>query len=44
MKIFFTFTISVDPDEMQQYAAFHRLQKCSLRDFPYTKGSPQPID
>ena len=23
MKIFFTFTNSVDPDEMQQHAAFH---------------------
>ena len=23
LKVFFTFTNSVDPDEMQQYAAFH---------------------
>ena len=33
-KIFFTFTNSVDPDEMQHYAAFHLglhcLQKYSL--------------
>ena len=35
LKIFFTFTNSVDPDEMQHYAAFHLdlhcLQKCSFR-------------
>ena len=39
----FTFTNSVDPDEMQQYAAFHLglhcLQKYSFRGFPNTKGS-----
>ena len=41
-KIFFTFTNSVDPDEMQQYAAFylglHCLQKCMFSGFPNTKG------
>ena len=39
---FFTFTNSVDPDEMQHYAAFHLglycLQKFSFRGFPKTKG------
>ena len=34
LKIFFTFTNSVDPDEMQRYAAFHLalhfLQKYSI--------------
>ena len=42
LKIFFTFTNSVDPDEMQHYAAFHLslhcLQKYSFRGFLYTKG------
>ena len=42
LKIFFTFTKSVDPDEMQQYAVFHLglccLQKYSFRGFPNTKG------
>ena len=42
MKVFFTFTNSVDPDEMQHYAAFHPglhcLQKFSLRGFWDTKG------
>ena len=42
LKIFFTFTNSVDPDEMQHYAAFHLglhcLQKYSLWGFPNTKG------
>ena len=42
LKIFFTFTNSVDPDEMQHYAAFHLglhcLQKYSFRGFPDTKG------
>ena len=28
MKIFFTFTNSVDPDEMQHYAAFHLGLHC----------------
>ena len=41
LKIFFTFTRSVDPDEMQHYAAFHLglrcLQKYSFRGFPNTK-------
>ena len=40
-KIFFTFTNSVDPDEMQHYAAFHLglycLQKYSFTSFPNTK-------
>ena len=39
---FVTFTNSVDPDEMQHYAAFHLglhcLQKYSFRGFPNTKG------
>ena len=38
---FFTFTNSVDPDEMQHYAAFqlglHCLQKYWFRGFPNTK-------
>ena len=38
LKIFFTFTNSVDPAEMQHYAAFHLgihcLQKYSFRGFP----------
>ena len=38
----FTFTNSVDPDEMQHYAAFHLgnhcLQKYLFRSFPNTKG------
>ena len=38
----FTFTNSVDPDEMQHDAAFHWalhcLQKYSFRGFPNTKG------
>ena len=42
MKIFFTFTNSVDPDEMQHDAAFHLdlhcLQKYLFRGFPNTKG------
>ena len=41
LKIFFTFTNSVDPDEMQQYAAFHLglhcLQKYLYRGFPEYK-------
>ena len=41
-KICFTFTNSVDPDEMQHYAAFHRglhcLQKYSLRGVLNTEG------
>ena len=41
LKIFFSFTNSVDPDEMQHYAAFHLglycLQKYLLRGFPNTK-------
>ena len=42
LKIFFTFTNSVDPGEMQHYAAFylvlHCLQKYSFRGFPEFKG------
>ena len=42
LKTFFTFTNSVDTDEMQQNAAFHLvlpyLQKYSFRGFPNTKG------
>ena len=42
LKIFFTFTYSVDPDEMQHYAAFHLglhcLQKYLFGDFPNTEG------
>ena len=42
LKIFLTFINSVDPDEMQHYAAFHLglhyLQKYSFRGFPNTKG------
>ena len=42
LKIFFTFTNSVNPDEMQHNAAFqlvlHSLQKYPLRGFSYTKG------
>ena len=37
LKIFFTFSKSVDPDEMQHFAAFHLglhcLQKYSFRGF-----------
>ena len=40
LKICFTFTNSVDPDEMHHYAAFHLglhcLQKYSCRGFPRT--------
>ena len=42
LKTFFTFSNSVDPDEMQHYAAFHLglhcLQKYLFRGFPNTKG------
>ena len=42
LKTFLTFTNSVNPDEMQHYAAFHLglhcLQKYSFRDFPNSKG------
>ena len=42
LKIFFTFTKSVDPDEMQHYAAFHLglhcLQKYLFKGFLNTKG------
>ena len=42
LKIFFTFTNSVDPDEMQHYAAFHLglhcLRKYSFWGFLNTKG------
>ena len=42
LKIFFTFTNSVDPDEMQHNAAFHQglhcMQKYSFSGFPNTKG------
>ena len=41
LKIFFNFTNSVDPDDMQHYSAFHLglncLQKYSFRDFSNTK-------
>ena len=44
LKIFFTFTNSEDPDEMQHYAAFHLglhcLQKFLFRGFP-TQGNTQ---
>ena len=40
-RSFFTFTNSVDPDEMQHYTVFHLslhcLQKYSFRGFPNTK-------
>ena len=40
--IFFTFSNSVDPDEMQHFTAFHLglhcLQKYSFRGFPEYKG------
>ena len=42
LKICFTFTNSVDPDEKQHYAAFHLglhcLSKYPLRGFPEYKG------
>ena len=42
LKIFFAFTKSVDPDGMQQYAAFHLglhcLQKYSFRGFLNTNS------
>ena len=42
LKIFFTYTNSVDPDEMQHYAAFylglHCSQNYSYRGFPEYKG------
>ena len=42
LKISFKFTNSVDPDEMQHYAAFHLglhcLQKYSFMGFPVLKG------
>ena len=42
VKIYFTFRNSVDPDEMQHYAAFHQGLHCLLmylfRGFPNTKG------
>ena len=42
VKIFFTFTNSVDPNEMQYYAAFHldlhSLYKYLFRGSPNTKG------
>ena len=42
LKNFFTFTNSVDPDEMQHYSAFHLdlhcLQKYSFWGFSDTKG------
>ena len=41
-KIIFTFTNSVDPNEMQHYAAFHQglhgLQKHSSSGLPNPKG------
>ena len=42
LKIFYTFTNRVDPDEMQHHAAFnlglHCLQKYSFKGFANTKG------
>ena len=42
LKIFFTFTNNLDPDEMQQYAALYQdlycFQKHSLRGFLNTMG------
>ena len=42
LKIAFVMTNSVDPDEMQQYAAFHLglhcLPKFPLKSFQYTDG------
>ena len=42
LKIFFTFTNSEDPDEMQHHTAFHLgphgLCKYLFRSFPNTKG------
>ena len=40
LKIFFTFTNNVDPDEMQHYVAFHLALHC-FRGFLNTKGSHQ---
>ena len=37
VKIFFTFTNTVDPDEMQHYAAFHLGLHC-LQKYLNTKG------
>ena len=37
-NICFTFSNSVDPGEMQHYAAFHSLQKYSFRGCLNTKG------
>ena len=41
LKIFFTFANSVDPDEMQHYAAIHLglhcMRKYSFVGFPNTK-------
>ena len=41
LKILFTFTNSVDPDEMQHYAAFHLgplFAKVLVHGFPEYKG------
>ena len=42
LKIFFTITNSVDPDEMQHDAAFHLglhfLSECPFMGFPVYKG------
>ena len=42
LKIVLAFTNSVDPDEMQHFAAFHLglhcLQKYPFKGFPNTKG------
>ena len=38
LNIFFTFTNSVDNDEMQLYAAFHLGLHCLQTGFPNTKG------
>ena len=37
LKIFFTFTNSVDPDEMQHHAAFHLGLHCLKYSFRVTK-------
>ena len=38
-ELFFTFTNSVDPDEMPHYGAFHLGLHC-LKKYPNTKGLP----
>ena len=47
LKIVLTLAKSADPDEMQQYAAFHLglncLPKYQSRGFQYTKSKSQSI-